>query len=83
MTMTQSPIETILAERLAKLENLKPLISLKSYGALSQKLAAERTTAVNETVRVEQATERRERAQILPKTLFSQRHLPRKTIRID
>lgn len=76
-------IEKTIAERSAKLERLKPLISLKTYDALLEKLSVEQTISRGANKNAEIVAEKRGRLQVLPKTLFTQRSLPRKAIRID
>lgn len=82
MTPTSS-LQLIIDRRAQQLERIKTSISLKTYDMLHKKLARERDAVMHANDRATQATERRERAQILPKTLFTQRSLPRKPIRID
>jgi hypothetical protein len=81
--MTPTPLQQVIEHRKTQLERIKPLISLKTYDALQKKLADEARGASRAHDTAVHVAKYRDREQALPKTLFTQKQLPRKAIRID
>jgi hypothetical protein len=81
--MTRTSLQPIINRRSEQLERIKPLISLKTYDMLLKKLSDEASNSNQAYDTAAQVAEHRDRMQALPKTLFTQRSLPRKAIRID
>jgi hypothetical protein len=70
-------------DRAQQLESVRDFISLKTYNAIAEKLAAEAVRlAADSTARTAKAAHD-SAPQVLPRDVFEERHMPRRVIRID
>lgn len=75
--------EQLIADRTAKLKRIEPFLSLKTVGALAEKLQQEQSKVRGQATLQKQENIQREKPQLLSKSFFELRSLPPKTIRID